>query len=151
LGRRSPAKESFSRPIARRHASQSNACPLDCSSPSLLKIAVELRAGYRRLNSDQPGKISKLLGTVRNAHPGILLSVDANRRLPLADSDHLSGSVNLAADAGAPHRVGRNNLPITQSPPKTLQTPICLERVNPPRSRAKPSLELGAARITTSN
>jgi len=119
------------------------------ASPEVLleKVAVELRAGYRRIKLKiKPGKDLEVVGTVRNAHPGILLSVDANSAYTLADSDHLK-------------RFDEFGLLMLEQPlwwddisnhaklQKHLQTPICLDESIRHVRAAETALELGAARI----
>src|SRR6267143_1095053 len=119
------------------------------ASPEVLleKVAVELRAGYRRIKLKiKPGKDLEVVGTVRNAHPGILLSVDANSAYTLADSDHLK-------------RFDEFGLLMLEQPlwwddisnhaklQKHLQTPICLDESIRHVRAAETALEVGAARI----
>jgi O-succinylbenzoate synthase len=119
------------------------------ASPEVLleKVAVELRAGYRRIKLKiKPGKDLEVASAVRNAHPGILLSVDANSSYTLADSDHLK-------------RFDEFGLLMMEQPlwwddisnhaklQKHLQTPICLDESIRHVRAAETALDLGAARI----
>lgn len=56
----------------------------------LEKVAIELAAGYQRIKIKiKPGKDLAYISAVRNAHPNILLSVDANSAYTLKDLEHL--------------------------------------------------------------
>jgi O-succinylbenzoate synthase len=62
------------------------------SSPEKLleKVATELDAGYQRIKIKiKPGKDLAYVSAVRDAHPHILLSVDANSAYTLDDVEHL--------------------------------------------------------------
>jgi O-succinylbenzoate synthase len=119
------------------------------ASPEVLleRVAVELRAGYRRIKLKiKPGKDLEVVSAVRNAHPDILLSVDANSAYTLADSDHLK-------------RFDEFGLLMMEQPlwwddisnhaklQKLLQTPICLDESIRHVRAAEAALDLGAARI----
>src|SRR5207253_9237367 len=66
---------------------------LQATSEVLLeKVAVELHAGYQRIKLKiKPGKDLEVVRAVRNAHPGILLSVDANSAYTLRSEERRVG------------------------------------------------------------
>jgi o-succinylbenzoate synthase len=119
------------------------------ATPEVLleKVAVELRAGYQRIKLKiKPGKDLEYVRAVREAHPGILLSVDANSAYTLADAEHL-------------RRFDEFNLLMMEQPlwwddianhaklQKQLQTSICLDESIRHARDAETAIELGAARI----
>lgn len=113
----------------------------------LEKVALELRAGYQRIKLKiKPGKDLQYVRAVRQAHPDILLSVDANSAYTLADAEHLK-------------RFDEFNLLMMEQPlwwddivnhaelQKNLKTPICLDEPIRHARDAETAIKLGAARI----
>ncbi|PYU70620.1 MAG: o-succinylbenzoate synthase [Acidobacteria bacterium] len=121
---------------------------LQATSEVLLeKVAVELHAGYQRIKLKiKPGKDLEVVRAVRNAHPGILLSVDANSAYTLADLEHLK-------------RFDEFNLLMMEQPlwwddianharlQRHLKTSLCLDESIRHVRDAETALDLGAARI----
>lgn len=119
------------------------------TSPEVLleKAALELRAGYQRIKLKiKPGKDLDYVRAVRKAHPGILLSVDANSSYTLADAAHLK-------------RLDEFNLLMMEQPlwwddmfnhsklQRQVQTPICLDESIRHVRDAEAAIEMGAARV----
>jgi len=119
------------------------------ASPELLleKVAVELQAGYQRIKLKiKPGKDLEFVRAVRNAHPDILLSVDANSAYTLADAERL-------------RRFDDFKLLMMEQPlwwddivnhaqlQKQIKTPICLDESIRHIRDAETALDLDAARI----
>ena len=113
----------------------------------LEKVAVELRAGYQRIKVKiKPGKDLEFVRAVRKAHPGILLSVDANSAYTLADIEHLK-------------RFDEFNLLMMEQPlwwddivnhaklQAQIRTPICLDESIRHNRDAQTAIEIGAARV----
>jgi len=113
----------------------------------LEKVAVELRAGYQRVKLKiKPGKDLEVVRAVRNVHPGILLSVDANSAYTLAELEHLK-------------RFDEFNLLMMEQPlwwddianhaklQRHLKTSLCLDESIRHVRDAETALDLGAARI----
>jgi O-succinylbenzoate synthase len=121
---------------------------LQASPEALLeKVAVELQAGYQRIKLKiKPGQDLDFVRAVRKAHPGILLSVDANSAYTLADVEHLK-------------RLDEFNLLMMEQPlwwddianhaklQKQLKTSICLDECIRHARDAETALDLDAARI----
>jgi O-succinylbenzoate synthase len=121
---------------------------LQASPETLLeKVAVELRAGYQRIKLKiKPGKDLEYVRAIRNANPGILLSVDANSAYTLADTAHLQ-------------RFDEFNLLMMEQPlwwddiathaklQRQIETPICLDESIRHLRDAELAFELGAAKI----
>lgn len=118
-------------------------------SPEVLleKVAHELRSGYRRIKLKiKPGKDLEYIRAVRQAHPRILLSVDANSAYTPADAEHLK-------------RFDEFNLLMIEQPlwfddiyahaalQKELRTSICLDESIRHLRDATAAVEMGAARI----
>jgi len=113
----------------------------------LERVAVELRAGYQRIKLKiKPGKDLEVVRAVRNAHPGILLSVDANSAYTLVELEHLK-------------RFDEFNLLMMEQPlrwddianhaklQRHLQTSLCLDESIRRVRDAETALDLGARRI----
>jgi O-succinylbenzoate synthase len=118
-------------------------------SPEALleKVGTELRAGYQRIKLKiKPGQDLDFVRAVRNSHPDILLSVDANSAYTLADIEHLK-------------HFDEFNLLMMEQPlwwddifnhaklQNQLKTPICLDESIRHSRDAEAALDLGAARI----
>ena len=119
------------------------------ASPEVLleKVAVELHAGYQRIKLKiKPGKDLEVVRAVRNAHPSILLSVDANSAYKLAELEHLK-------------RFDEFNLLMIEQPlwwddianhaklQRHLKTSVCLDESIRHVRDAETALDFGAARI----
>ncbi len=119
------------------------------ASPEILleKVALELRSGYQRIKLKiKPGKDLEYVRAVRDANPGILLSVDANSAYTLADSEHL-------------RRLDEFNLLMIEQPlwwddianhaklQKQIKTAICLDESIHHLRDAETAIDLGAARV----
>ena len=113
----------------------------------LEKIAEELGCGYQRIKLKiKPGKDLDFVRAVRDAHPAILLSVDANSAYTLDDTEYLK-------------RFDQFHLLMMEQPlwwddianhaklQKQLRTPICLDESIRHRRDAESAIELGAARV----
>jgi o-succinylbenzoate synthase len=121
---------------------------LQASPEALLKkVATELSAGYQRIKLKiKPGKDLEYVRAVRSAHPGILLSADANSAYSLDDAEHLK-------------RLDEFNLLMMEQPlwwddiffhaklQKLIKTPICLDECIRHTRDAQAAIELGAARV----
>lgn len=121
---------------------------LQTSPEALLeRVELELAAGYQRIKLKiKPGKDFDFVRAVRKAHPGILLSVDANSSYTLADAAHLK-------------RLDEFKLLMMEQPlwwddmfnhaklQKQLQTPLCLDESIRHVRDAEAAIELGAARV----
>lgn len=110
-------------------------------------VATELRSGYHRIKLKiKRGKDLEFVRAVRKAHPGILLSVDANSAYTLADMQHLK-------------RFDEFNLLMIEQPlwwddlvnhaklQAQIKTPICLDESIRHARDAQAAIELGAARV----
>lgn len=119
----------------------------DCAEKLLEKVAMELRCGYQRIKLKiKPGKDLEFARAVREAHPGILLSVDANSAYTLADIEHL-------------RRFDEFNLLMMEQPlwwddivnhaklQAQIKTPICLDESIRHVRDAQAAIDLGAARV----
>ncbi len=119
------------------------------ATPEVLleKVAFELHDGYQRIKLKiKPGKDLEVVRAIRVAHPGILLSVDANSAYTLADSDLLK-------------RFDEFKLLMMEQPlwwddisnhaklQEILQTSICLDESIRHVRDAEIALGLGAARV----
>jgi O-succinylbenzoate synthase len=111
------------------------------------QVALELRDGYQRIKLKiKPGKDLEFVRAVRKAHPGILLSVDANSAYTLSDIEHLK-------------RFDEFKLLMMEQPlwwddivnhaklQAQLKTPICLDESIRHARDAQAAIELGAARV----
>jgi len=119
----------------------------DSPEKLLEKVAPELASGYQRIKLKiKPGKDFAFVRAVRNSHPAILLSVDANSAYTLADIDHLK-------------RLDEFKLLMMEQPlwwddianhaklQRHLQTPICLDESIRHARDVEAAIELGAARV----
>jgi o-succinylbenzoate synthase len=119
------------------------------ASPSILleKVATELDSGYQRIKLKiKPGKDFGYVEAVRDIHPDILLSVDANSCYRLSDVEHLK-------------RFDQFNLLMMEQPlwwddfffhsklQKQIKTSICLDESIRHARDAEAALELDAARV----
>lgn len=119
------------------------------ATPQVLleRVAVELRAGYQRIKLKiKPGKDLEVGRAVRNANPGILLSVDANSAYTPVELEHLK-------------RFDEFNLLMMEQPlwwddianhaklQRHLKTSLCLDESIRHVRDAETALDLGAARI----
>jgi o-succinylbenzoate synthase len=106
-----------------------------------------LNLGYQRIKLKiKPGWDLDVVAQVRQAHPDILLSVDANSAYTLADQDHL-------------RKLDEFDLLMIEQPlqnddlldhaklQKVLQTPICLDESITSQRHARAALELESCRI----
>ncbi|PYU80684.1 MAG: o-succinylbenzoate synthase [Acidobacteria bacterium] len=113
----------------------------------LERVAVELRAGYQRIKLKiKPGKDLEVVRAVRNAHPGMLLSVDANLAYTRVELEHLK-------------RFDEFNLLMMEQPlwwddianqaklQRHLKTSLCLDESIRRVRDAETALDLGARRI----
>jgi O-succinylbenzoate synthase len=121
---------------------------LQPSNEALLeKIGLELGRGYRRIKVKiKPGRDLSLVEAVRERHPSIKLSVDANSAYTLADMDLLK-------------RLEEFNLMMIEQPlapgdlidhsklQHELTTPICLDESILTVTDARHAYELGSCRI----
>jgi O-succinylbenzoate synthase len=121
---------------------------LQPSNEALLeKIGLELGRGYRRIKVKiKPGRDLSLVEAVRERHPSIKLSVDANSAYTLADMDLLK-------------RLEEFNLMMIEQPlapgdlidhsklQRELTTPICLDESILTVTDARHAYELGSCRI----
>ena len=119
------------------------------ATPEVLleRVAVELRAGYQRIKLQiKPGKDIEVVRAVRNAHPGMLLSVDANSAYTRVELEHLK-------------RFDEFNLLMMEQPlwwddianqaklQRHLKTSLCLDESIRRVRDAEAALDLGARRI----
>ncbi len=111
------------------------------------KVTAELAAGYQRIKVKiKPGCDLQYIRAVRNAHPNIMLSVDANAAYTPADTEHLK-------------RFDEFNLLMIEQPlwwddivqhaklQKQLKTRICLDEPIHSARDAQSAIELDAARV----
>jgi O-succinylbenzoate synthase len=119
----------------------------DCPEKLVEQVALELRDGYQRIKLKiKPGKDLDYVRAVRKAHPGILLSVDANSAYTLADIEHLK-------------RFDEFKLLMMEQPlwwddivnhaklQAQITTPICLDESIRHARDAQAAIDLGAARV----
>jgi len=119
------------------------------ATPEVLleRVTVELQAGYQRIKLKiKPGKDLEVVRAVRNVHPSILLSVDANSAYTLVELEHLK-------------RFDEFNLLMMEQPlwwddianhaklQRHLKTSLCLDESIRHVRDAETALDLGAARI----
>jgi O-succinylbenzoate synthase len=119
------------------------------ATPQVLleRVAVELHAGYQRIKLKiKPGKDLEVVRAVRNAHPSILLSVDAYSAYSLVELEHRK-------------RFDEFNLLMMEQPlwwddianhanlQRHLKTSLCLDESIRHVRDAETALDLGAARI----
>jgi o-succinylbenzoate synthase len=119
------------------------------ASPEVLqeKVATEVAAGYQRIKLKiKPGKDLDYVRKIRDAHPHIRLSVDANSAYTLDDAEHL-------------RRFDEFNLLMMEQPlwwddiyahsklQKQLKTALCLDESIRHLRDVEKALELGSARI----
>src|ERR1700687_2912808 len=109
-------------------------------------VSLGLQATQRIKLKVKPGKDLEVVRAVRNAHPGILLSVDANSAYTLAELEHLM-------------RFDEFNLLMTEQPlwwddianharlQRHLKTSLCLDESIRHVRDAETALDIGAARI----
>jgi O-succinylbenzoate synthase len=121
---------------------------LQASIDQLLeKVDMELAAGYQRIKIKiKPGQDVHLVKAIRDKHPNILLSVDANSAYSLADLDIM-------------RRLDEYNLLMIEQPlapgdlvdhaklQKELKTPICLDESITTINDARHALEMGSCKI----
>ena len=119
------------------------------SSPEKLldKIAAELAAGYQRIKIKiKPGRDRELIAAVRKAHPGILLSVDANSAYTLDDLELLRSfdQFNLLM---IEQPLWWDDIYAHSKLQKQLQTRLCLDESISHLRDAQTAVELGACGI----
>jgi O-succinylbenzoate synthase len=106
-----------------------------------------LRLGYRRIKLKiKPGSDVNVVAAIRDRHPHILLSVDANAAYTLADADvlrQLDAYDLLMVEQPLAH----DDLVDHASLQRTLATPICLDESITSFQRARQAIETGACRI----
>lgn len=121
---------------------------LQASTEALLeKVDLELSRGYRRIKVKiKPGRDIALVEAIREKHPSIKLSVDANAAYTLADADRLK-------------QLDQFNLMMIEQPlapgdlvdhsvlQRELATPICLDESILTLADARHAHELGSCRI----
>ena len=121
---------------------------LQASPEALLeKVNAEVAAGYQRIKLKiMPGKDLDYVRKIRQAHPDILLSVDANSAYTLDDVEHLK-------------RFDDFNLLMMEQPlwwddivahaklQRELKTPICLDEPIRHARDAQNAIDLDAARV----
>lgn len=113
----------------------------------LQKVGEELGRGYQRIKLKiKPGKDLDFVAAVRERHPEILLSVDANSAYRLQDADHLQ-------------KLDKFNLLMIEQPldwddiyshallQKRIQTSLCLDECINHAAHARSAIESGACRI----
>jgi O-succinylbenzoate synthase len=112
------------------------------------KVAVELASGYRRIKIKiKPGQDVALVAAIRDRHPGIALSVDANSAYTLERDVELLrrlddyGLMMIEQPLAAGDLVDHSRLQ------RALATPICLDESVVDRTTARHALELGSCRI----
>lgn len=119
------------------------------STPEKLleKVATELAAGYRRIKLKiKPGKDREFISAVRKAHPGILLSVDANSAYTLDDTEHLRSfdEFNLLM---IEQPLWWDDIYSHSKLQKQIKTSLCLDESVRHLRDAETALELSACRI----
>jgi O-succinylbenzoate synthase len=119
------------------------------ATPEVLleKVAIELHAGYQRIKLKiKPGKDLAVVSAVRDAHPGILLSVDANSAYTLAELEHLKhfDDFNLLM---MEQPLWWDDIANHAKLQRQLKTSLCLDESIRHVRDAETALDLGAARI----
>lgn len=113
----------------------------------LEKVRIELAAGYQRIKIKiKPGQDVQLVQAIREQHPNILLSVDANSAYSLADLEvmrHLDEYNLLMIE----QPLAPGDLLDHAKLQKELKTRICLDESITTRREARQALELGACKI----
>jgi o-succinylbenzoate synthase len=118
-------------------------------SPEVLlgKVAVEVRSGYQRIKLKiKPGKDLNYVCAIREAHPSILLSVDANSAYTLANTDHLQRFDDFGL-LMMEQPLFWDDIFLHSKLQKNLRTSICLDESIRNLRDAEAAIELGAARI----
>src|SRR5712691_6379081 len=119
------------------------------ATPEVLleRVAVELRAGYQRIKLKiKPGKDLEVVRAVRNAHPGILLSVDANSAYTLVELEHLKRFDEFTL-LMMEQPLWWDDLANHAKLQRHLKTSLCLDASIRHVRDAETALDLGAARI----
>jgi len=113
----------------------------------LEKVAMELAAGYQRIKIKiKPGKDREFIAAVRKAHPGILLSVDANSAYTLDDLELLRSfdQFNLLM---IEQPLWWDDIYAHSKLQKQLKTRLCLDESISHLRDAQTAAELGACGI----
>jgi O-succinylbenzoate synthase len=113
----------------------------------LERVAIELAAGYQRIKIKiKPGKDREFIAAVRKAHPGILLSVDANSAYTLADLELLRSfdQFNLLM---IEQPLWWDDIYAHSKLQKQLETRLCLDESISHLRDAQTAAELGACGI----
>jgi o-succinylbenzoate synthase len=113
----------------------------------LEKVEGELAAGYQRIKIKiKPGRDLELVAAIRERHPQIKLSVDANSAYTLADIDLLKGlddyDLMMIEQPLAP-----GDLVDHARLQREIKTPVCLDESITILMDARHAVELGACRI----
>jgi O-succinylbenzoate synthase len=113
----------------------------------LEQVAAYLAEGYRRIKLKiEPGVDVERVGAVRAAHPGILLSVDANAAYRIEDADifrRLDAFDLLMVEQPLHHE----DLVEHARLQREIETPLCLDESIRSAAGAAAAIELGACRI----
>jgi o-succinylbenzoate synthase len=113
----------------------------------LEKVAIELAAGYQRIKIKiKPGKDRDFIAAVRKAHPGILLSVDANSAYTL-DNLELLRSFDEFNLLMIEQPLWWDDIYAHSKLQKQLKTKICLDESISHLRDAQTASELGACGI----
>jgi O-succinylbenzoate synthase len=113
----------------------------------LEQVAAYLEEGYRRIKLKiEPGTDADRVAAVREAHPSVALSVDANAAYTIEDASALRalepfGLLMIEQPLAYDDLVEHAKLQ------RTLRTPICLDESIRSAADAAAALELGACRI----
>ena len=110
-------------------------------------VDAELAAGYRRIKLKiKPGTDLEIVAAVRERHPGVSLSVDANSAYRLSDADHLmrlDGFDLLMIEQPLAH----DDIVDHARLQGMLRTSLCLDESIRTARSAEQALELGSCRI----
>jgi o-succinylbenzoate synthase len=113
----------------------------------LEQVAAYLEQGYRRIKLKiEPGVDVDRVRSVRDAHPGILLSVDANAAYSLADAD-IFRSMDDADLLMIEQPLHHEDLLRHAELQALLRTDLCLDESIRSAADAAAALDLGACRI----
>lgn len=113
----------------------------------LEKVGTELGAGYQRIKIKiKPGKDIEYARAVRQAHPGIQLSVDANSAYTLSDAEHLR-KLDEFSLLMMEQPLWWDDIHAHSKLQRQIRTPICLDESIYHVRHAATAIELDACRV----